>query len=167
MSSPFKDDSYRYPNLALDGAIPRELRPWEEWVPPTPPAALPDPPSWPIPQMDELPWWVDPRSLPERWKLPLPGSSHGPDRHSRQSQPQQARPLAAGMPQFSNPFVAENHLIRSASAPIDRPGDLRGLFYEMMLQSARTPDAGSDAYPSDASQQAPPQRRLVRRTYRL
>jgi hypothetical protein len=150
MTAPFEDDSYQSPNLAYDGIIPKvlqpELRPWwdleevRKWTPPTYPWWVnpPTPPALPDPPPGSYPYWVIPPAPPT---LPSPTPGTG-------------RPI--------NSFPVGGSATDAAPAA----GGLLGMLYAMMQQSEPKPDGGFDSSPQDVSQQALPERRLGRRTYR-
>ncbi|MDP1868250.1 MAG: hypothetical protein Q8L13_18180 [Bradyrhizobium sp.] len=190
MASSFKDDSYRRPNFsyrrpnfATDGALPEKVE--VKWI-------LPSRPSLPEPKPD-LPWGIDPRTLPEQWKLPIP---------SPQPPPQPAPPPHdVDPPSYPNSLITENlsgreeavprnwltsyesqieddrrgsityapEGVASATsiAPAASVGGLPGMLYELMRQSKLEPERSFNSNPQDSSEQAPPERRrLMRRTYR-
>ena len=157
MASSFKDDSYRRPNFAIDGATPEYFR------------------------RPRLPQWVDPRGLPTLpspppvpWvpSLPSPPKGRNPftDPLAVPPPPQTPPPHDVDPPNNPNWLIAENLSGRAESArnvaPAESPGGLLGMLYEMMRQGGPKPDAGFDSNREEASEQAPPERRLGRRTYR-
>jgi len=152
MTSSFKDDSYRRPNFAIDGALPQ-----------------PQP---------KVPWWVNtrvpptlPNPLPGSWVPQLPSPLQGPNLFPAPVPPPLQTPHDVDPPRYPNSLLTETLSGRAEGAPkmapAERPGGLLGMLYEMMRQSEPNPDSGFDSNPRDASQQAPPERRLGRRTYRL
>ena len=175
MASPFKDDSFQPPNWALDGAIPRMLRPWEEWIPPTPPT-LPNPALRPQPAIDGYPWWVDPWTLPRSPDLvpvpsepPLPAPPRGPNSFTDplgDTQRSWLQSYGQNVVSQRGPINPAPEFPANGALPAEGSGGLLGILYEMMRQSEPKPDGGVDPNPQNTSHQASPERRLGRRTYR-
>ncbi len=169
MAGPFNDDPNRRPDL------PRS--PWwdwddirnRDWTPPT----LPMPPS----SGPRLPWWVDPRLLPTGPNLtptpslpPQPTPSQVPMSLINPSEAAPNQPLPHygqnGHGQYGPIDSAPTAGPVSGATPAEIPGGLLGMLYAMIQQSEPKQDAGPNSSPLGASQQATPEWRLGRRTYR-
>ena len=161
MAAPFNSDTYRRPNSAIDGTIPKILRPWEGWSPPTLP--------------DLYPWWVDPRMIPTPTS-PAPGPrmpslAPPPQGQTSVTDPPQGAPGNWLLSDYEQNGDNQRHPINAVpagigTAPAERPGGLLGMLYEVMRQREPEPDGNFDPNPPDALPQALPERRLGRRTYR-
>jgi hypothetical protein len=149
MTRPFNDDVNRGPDLPRDWRKSKEFEEFKNRTLPTlpsPPPALypwwvnpPTPPALPDPAPGSYPYWVNP---------PTPPMLPSPDPGTRY------------------PFNFAPAGISPATGAAPAAGGLLGMLYEMMRQSEPKPDGGFDSNPQDVSQQAPPERQLVRRTYR-
>jgi hypothetical protein len=186
MASPVRDDAYRRPNFAVDGAIPEYFR-RPAWFNPQIPSTLPSPPPGPLP-MPPLPSpprstnpFPDPSPLPRPPQAPPPHDVDPPEHpNSLVTQNLSGRPEGAPenwlLAHYDQNGDVRRRPINSAPAgigpaaavaPAESAGGLLGMLYEMMQQRELKPDAGFASNPQDASQQAPPERRLGRRTYRV
>ena len=177
--------------LQLDPRRWRELEEFKRWTPPTYPT-LPGPPlgskPWwldpstsqtlPDPPPGSYPYWVNPPSSPT-----LPPPSHevdppkDPNSPITENQPGRAEnaPTNWLLSYFHQNRDGQRGPINSAPARIDPATDaapaesrdrLLGMFYEMMRQRLPKQELELVSNQQDPPEQAPPERRLGRRTCR-
>lgn len=174
MAGPFKSNPDREPDLPHSPYWDWEDFRKKDWTPP----ALPMRPNSP-PGPGRLPWWVDPRNLPT-----IPNLPPTPSQPPRPTTPQDLISLVA--PSEPSPNRPPSHDgqngdgqrgpinsaptsigLATSATPSNSPGGLLGMLYAMMQRGGPKPDVALDSNPQDALEPAPPERRLMRRTYRL
>ncbi len=152
----FKDDLFKPPDWAQDGAIPKLLDPLNGFDP--------DLPDWPA--KTHYPWWVNPFNTgpPPQPSEPIPGYPWWVDPHGF---PRPA-PRRSGPSDLPLPSVPQGQ--RSSIEPSQDATTNRLLSYynqNFVQRGAPQSSNGLDPASQDvAFQQEPPERRLGRRTYR-
>jgi hypothetical protein len=137
MTRSSEDDSYRLPNFAIDGVMPRSDL--EKWIPPT----LPDLPSAPEPPSFWVPWWMappmsptSPRTAPQPYDLPsgLPWWVTPP---AAPKSPSPSKPTSPLLPQGPSSFNPSGDI-----APAESVDGLVDLLRQLTRQ--REPQSSAD-----------------------